>query len=656
MKNRKILTLVLSVVLVFAMMPVMGYAEPKALNTDDVVILATSDVHCGIDANIGYAGLAAYRDELGTEYANIALVDAGDAVQGGPVGTLSKGEYIIDIMNEVGYDVVVPGNHEFDYGMDQFLNVLAKKSKTAYVSANFIDMKTNKLVFEPYVIKTYGDKKIAFIGITTPETKAKSSPVYFQDGNGNWIYDFANDNTGKALYSRVQTAIDSAKKAGADTIIAVGHLGDDPDTAYWKSTDVVANTTGLNGFIDGHAHLTFVKTVKDKAGKNVTVLSTGTKLENIGKMIVKKDGSISAENITGYAGKKESVDKFVKDIQAKLDAVLKQVVAKSAVELTILRADGSRAIRSEETNLGDLCADAYKAVSGADIAFVNGGGIRTSIAKGDITYENIINVHPFGNELCVVEATGQEILDALELGSRSAGGGESGGFLQVAGLTYSINPFIKSGVVLDENNMFVKVDGNRRVFDVKVGDKSIDPIKTYTLASHNYMLKEAGDGYTMFKDNKFTQEGVMLDNQVLITYIRDKLNGVVGNEYEKAQGRIKILSHDEAMAPTLAALDSANAKLAVAEYIPALKVKNAKKSVTLSWKAAAASDVKYEVWRSTKKSSGYKKVITTSKTTYKTTKLASGKKYYFKIRAVKKIDGANYYGHWSNRVAGKMAA
>ncbi len=656
MKSRRILTVVLSVVLVFAMMPAMGYAEPKALNTDDVVIIATSDVHCAVDDKIGYAGLAAYRDELSAEYANIALVDVGDAIQGGPIGTLSKGEYIIDIMNEVGFDVIVPGNHEFDYGMEQFLNVIAKKTETAYVSSNFIDLKANKLVFEPYVIKTYGTKKIAFIGITTPETKAKSSPIYFQDGNGNWIYDFANDNTGKALYTRVQNAIDSAKKAGADSIIAVGHLGDDPDTQYWKSSDVIANTTGINGFIDGHAHLTFVKTIKDKAGKNVTVLSTGTKLENIGKMIIKKDGSVSAENITGYDKKSEAVDKFIKGIQAKLDAVLKQVVAKTAVDLTILKADGSRAVRSEETNLGDLCADAYKAVSGADIAFVNGGGIRTSIAKGDITYEDIIKVHPFGNELCVVEATGQEILDALELGSRSAGSGESGGFLQVAGLSYSINPFIKSGVVLDENNMFVKVDGNRRVFGVQVGGKVIDPNKTYTLASHNYLLKQAGDGYTMFKDNKFTQDGVMLDNQVLITYIKDKLSGVVGKEYEKAQGRIKILTHDEAMAPTLASLESANAKLAVAEYMPVLKVKSAKKSVTLSWAAADASDVKYEVWRSAKKSGGYKKVMTTDKNTYKTTKLTGGKTYYFKIRAVKRIDGANYYGHWSNRVAAKIAA
>ena len=655
MKNRKIITLVLSVILVFTMMPTMAFAEAKALNADDVVILATSDVHCAVDDKIGYAGLAGYRDEMRAEYAHVALVDAGDAIQGGPIGTLSKGEYIMDIMNEVGFDVVVPGNHEFDYGMDQFLNVIAKKSKTPYISAIFIDLKTDKLVFEPYVLKTYGTKKIAFVGITTPETKTKSSPVYFQDGKGNWIYDFANDTTGKALYSRVQTAIDSAKKAGADTVIAVGHLGDDPDTEYWKSSDVVANTTGIDGFIDGHAHMTFVKTIKNKAGKNVTVLSTGSRLENIGKMTVKKDGSITAENITGYANKNEDVDKYVKGIQAKLDGVLKKVVAKTAVELTINRADGTRAIRSEETNLGDLCADAYKAVSGADIAIVNGGGIRTSIAKGDITYEDIIKVHPFGNELCVVEATGQEILDALELGSRSAGEGESGGFLQVAGMSYTINPFIKSAVVLDENKMFVKIDGSRRVSEVKVNGKAIDPNKTYTVASHNYLLKQMGDGYTMFADNKFTQYGVMLDNQVLITYITDKLNGVVGNEYAAAQGRIKVLTHDEVIAPTLAALESANSKLAVAEYIPALKVKNSKKSVTLNWKAATASGVKYEVWRSVKKSSGYKKVLTTSKNTYKTTKLTKGKKYYFKIRAIKTIDGAKYLGHWSNRVVGRAA-
>ena len=211
------------------------------------------------------------------------------------------------------------------------------------------------------------------------------------------------------------------------------------------------------------------------------------------------------------------------------------------MELTINGADGKRAVRNAETNLGDLCADAYRILLGADIAFVNGGGVRDNIKVGDITYGDIIKVHPFGNEACLVEVTGQQIKDALELGS-AAYPGESGGFLQVSGLTYTINADIPSSVVKNDKSEFVKVDGAYRVSDIMVGGQPLDVNKTYTLASHNYMLKDAGDGYTMFgtKNVKLLKDGVMIDNQVLINYIVEKLGGVVGAEYAAPQGRITI--------------------------------------------------------------------------------------------------------------------
>ncbi len=244
-------------------------------------------------------------------------------------------------------------------------------------------------------MKEYGDKKVAFVGICTPETFTKSTPTYFQDKDGNYIYGFCEGNNGKDLYNAVQNAIDSAKKAGADYVIAVGHLGDDSASSPWTSSEVIKNTTGLTALIDGHAHMTFTKPVKDKAGKSVQVVSTGTKLENIGKIVISEKGVATVSNVSAAeaSAKDEAIEKYVKSIQAKFDAVLKQVVAKSDVDLNTHTADGeTRLVRSQETNLGDLCADAYKSILGADIAFVNGGGIRAEIEKGDITYEDIIAV------------------------------------------------------------------------------------------------------------------------------------------------------------------------------------------------------------------------------------------------------------------------
>ena len=241
---------------------------------------------------------------------------------------------------------------------------------------------------------------------------------------------------------------------------------------------------------------------------------------------------------------------FVAGIKEEYAELAQTVVAKTDVDLTIVDptltdSEGKplRIVRSQETNLGDLCADAYRAMSGADIAFVNGGGIRTSIPAGDITYEQIISVHPFGNAMCVVEATGQEILDALEMSARKLPS-ENGGFLQVSGISFDIDMSVEPTVVTDDKGLFVEVSGDRRIKNVKVGDAPIDPDATYTLASHNYMLKESGDGINMFADNVLLQDSVLLDNQVLIKYITEYLGGVVGAEYADlyGQGRINIIN------------------------------------------------------------------------------------------------------------------
>ena len=525
---RKFLSLLLTMAMVLSLAVTVNAAAPK----EDITILHTNDVHCDYEKYAKVATLHKSAD---------LLVDAGDHVQGGVIGTLSKGEYIVDIMNYLKYDAAVPGNHEFDYGMDQFLHIAKDLAKYPYISANFTG-KDGKPYFDAYKMFEVKGVKVAFVGVCTPETFTKSTPTYFQDANGNYIFGFCEGNNGADLYNAVQKAIDAAKAAGADYIIGLGHLGIDEQSSPWMSKEVIANTTGFDAFIDGHSHSTFSETIKDKSGKEVVFEQTGTKLANVGKLTIKTDGTIAHENIDLSAVEEDADAKaYIAGITEKFDALQKKVVAKTTVTLTTKGADGKRAVRSAETNLGDLCADAYRLLLGADVAFVNGGGVRADINAGDITYGDIINVHPFGNSACLVEVTGQQLKDALELGS-AAYPGESGGFLQVSGLTYTINADIPSSVVKNDKSEFVKVDGAYRVSDIMVGGQPLDVNKTYTLASHNYMLKDAGDGYTMFgtKNVKVLQDEVMIDNQVLINYIVEKLGGVVGAEYAAPQGRITI--------------------------------------------------------------------------------------------------------------------
>ena len=525
---RKFLSLLLTMAMVLSLAVTVNAAAPK----EDITILHTNDVHCDYEKYAKVATLHKSAD---------LLVDAGDHVQGGVIGTLSKGEYIVDIMNYLKYDAAVPGNHEFDYGMDQFLHIAKDLAKYPYISANFTG-KDGKPYFDAYKMFEVKGVKVAFVGVCTPETFTKSTPTYFQDANGNYIYGFCEGNNGADLYKAVQKAIDAAKAAGADYVIGLGHLGIDEQSSPWMSKEVIANTTGFDAFIDGHSHSTFSETIKDKSGKEVVFEQTGTKLANVGKLTIKTDGTIAHENIDLSAVEEDADAKaYIAGITEKFDALQKKVVAKTTVTLTTKGADGKRAVRSAETNLGDLCADAYRLLLGADVAFVNGGGVRADINAGDITYGDIINVHPFGNSACLVEVTGQQLKDALELGS-AAYPGESGGFLQVSGLTYTINADIPSFVVKNDKSEFVKVDGAYRVSDIMVGGQPLDVSKTYTLASHNYMLKDAGDGYTMFgtKNVKVLQDEVMIDNQVLINYIVEKLGGVVGAEYAAPQGRITI--------------------------------------------------------------------------------------------------------------------
>ena len=561
--NKKVFACLLALVMLLGLVAVPAAAKAEGEEAKDIVILYTNDVHCGIADNIGYAGLARVKAAYEAAGKEVILVDNGDSVQGDVIGTLSKGEALVELMNEVGYDVAVPGNHEFDYGMDQF-NKNVSLAKFQYVCCNFLN-DNGEAVLKPYTIIEKGGKKVAFVGIDTPESFTKSTPTYFQDGEGNFIFSFCEGNKGQDLYDKIQETVDAARAEGADYVIALAHLGIDSQSSPWMSTEVITNTTGIDVMLDGHSHSVISgEAVKNKDGNDVILTSTGTKLANVGILTITGEGKMSSMlldadaiqfiSAVGVLTDDNGAGEAVTAAIAKNEELVNTVVAKTAVTLTTTdpvavdeKGNAIRIVRNQETNLGDLCADAYRAMGNTDIAFVNGGGIRANIEEGDITYGQIIKVHPFGNALCTVEATGQEILDALEMSVASMPG-ESGGFLHVSGLKFTVDLNVESTVVKDEMKMFVEVAGDRRVKDVEVLQEDgtyapLDPNKTYTLACHNYLLKDMGDGYTMFADNNFLSEDVMLDNQVLINYIVEVLGGTVGGEYVDpyGQGRITII-------------------------------------------------------------------------------------------------------------------
>lgn len=530
----------------------------SAFAEDPIMIIYTNDVHCGYEDNLGYTAVAALKEFYETVTPYVTLVDNGDSIQGDVIGAVSKGEYVIDLMNIVGYDLAILGNHEFDYGMDR-LAELAGMADFEYIDCNidYSGSAENKLDFlSSYALVEYGDTVVAFIGVTTPNSISSSTPAYFQE-DGEFVYDFNAGEKGAKFYARVQETIDAAIADGADYVVLMTHLGINDEDAPYRSIDVINNTTGVDAVLDGHSHSVIPQMlVPDAEGYLVPLSSTGTKLAYVGLLTIDPDyGTVNTTLLSGEGFGSEAYETASSAIISSFEEKVNEVVASTNVALNITDKDGIRMVRSRETNLGDLCADAYRTLGDADIAFVNGGGIRANIEEGDITYAEVIAVHPFGNMLTVVNATGQQILDALEWTARSTQAdykdaqgnavGEYGGFLQVSGLRYTIDTSVESPAIADSNGMFFGFieDVPHRISDVQVEQNGewvdIDPEATYKVASHNYLLKNGGDGTTMFQGDEILINESMSDYQVLITYITDFLHGDL-SAYAEPQGRITV--------------------------------------------------------------------------------------------------------------------
>ncbi len=551
MKKKHLRLLSLALMLTLVLCPVTADADTtSAVNKNDIVILYDNDVHCNVE---GYEDMAALKKEMQSKSRYVSVVSCGDYLQGDVIGAISKGKAIVSIMNEVGYDVVTLGNHEFDYGVKRLKNLMKSLNATV-TSSNFVKKKTGSPLFSSYTIKKYGKKKVAFVGITTPESFTSSTPDYFKNSNGKLIYGFCGDSSGKLLAKQVQEAVDEAREEGADYVVALSHLGTEGVTAQWSAQKLIQNTSGIDVVLDGHSHSTIESMkVKNKNGKKITLSSTGTKFANIGRLVISKTGSISTMLYTiddehQYAD--EATKTYIDSVTSKYDKRLEKVIGSTEIGLTMLNADGSRAIRSAETNLGDFCTDAFRYAMEADIAIINGGGIRSDIKAGEITYRDLISVFPWNNEVSVIEVTGQQLKDALELGAKNYPE-ENGGFMQVSGIKYTIDASVPSSVVIAESTaMFEKVDGAYRVKNIKVWNSkkaAYEPLKlkkTYRLAGINYTLRKNGDGFTMFDGCKLIKDSTMIDTQTLSVYLTDVLGGVVGEEYSDptGQGRITIIN------------------------------------------------------------------------------------------------------------------
>lgn len=527
--------LILSAALAMALPVAVFAAEP-------IVILHTNDVHCGVEDNLGLDKIAQYKIDLQRAGNNVLLVDAGDFVQGEALGTLTKGEALVRIMNKAGYDFAIPGNHEFDYSMKRFKELDAL-SDAGYYSCNIISLENNEHLLKPYKIFDFGDTQVALIGVTTPDTFTASTPAYFQNSKGEYIYSFCEDLSGQKLYKQIQQTVDKVRKEGADKVFLVGHLGLNGSQPQWTSAAVAGNTRGIDGIIDGHSHEQYAGSyVQNKKGQNVLLAQTGTKLQSVGKLTIDTKGNVKSELINSLNSYNIPVAATIALENSAFAKLLLQPIGRA--EYSLYDRDPitkKRLVRNHETNLGNFVADAARAVYGTDIGIVNGGGLRATLPAGELLYGDILRALPFANKYMAIEITGQQLLDALEM-SCFLYPQENGGFLSVSGISYTLDSSIPVGVQVDEKGNFVKVRGRYRVQDVLVGGEPLDVSKKYTIAGGAYVLNNGGDGMTMFKGCKILQPAQLTDIDVAVEYLQNHLNGQLDATYAnpKGEGRITI--------------------------------------------------------------------------------------------------------------------
>ena len=486
-----------------------------------IVILYENDVHCGID---GYTKMAGLRDAIcSSDTAYVGAVCVGDFLQGNTTGAISKGQYIADIMRLMDYHALTLGNHEFDYGVPRLKEMLEQVGAPV-ACANFFEAGEPQSVYAPYVIHQYGDKKVAYVGACTPETMILEG-YSFYDTNGILLYDLKP----KTFYELIQQAVDAARKEGADYVVLLSHVGETPQSMGFSSHRLVNNTRGIDVVLDGHSHEIFegVK-VKNLDGKEITVTQTGTQFANVGKLIITPDGRFITQLVKGKEIPYENaaVTAATDSIRQMVKAVTSEVVAHSDYRLVVSDENGQWIVRGQETNAGDLVADAYRHAMKADIGFENGGGIRNDILSGDITYGDIIGMLPYDNTLRRIMVTAEQLKTMLTRCTALVPVLD-GNFPQCSGLRFTIHS--KSHTVSDIE--ILQEDGSYAPIDMQ---------RSYSVALTSYN-HDAGGFFDCFKTCVVLQESTLRYYEALSDYLRNVLGGSTSEAYAQPQGRIKIV-------------------------------------------------------------------------------------------------------------------
>lgn len=681
MRKNKILALLLAVCLTVVMMPQMAFAaESNSAEKTDIAIVYTGDIHGGAQDNISLAGVAAYAKEMSADNKYVEIVDAGDSLAGAALANSSKGEFMMSALSTAGYGICVPSGGDFNFGTDPLMSTINNASSYEYTSCNFVNASTGKTVFGAYKIVIYGTTSVAYVGISDPLTASISSNT-FKNASGTTQYKFLGANSASELYTAVQDAVDSAKADGADYVIAIANLSKTGSDAL-AAKSVIANTTGITAFITSGDHTAVSgQQVSNKSGQKVLLTSAGAGLNNIGVLTLSPGKSISSQLISNYSYRDITTKDVIDALATKYSTGLKETIGTATYKQIVADTSGVRLVGKSETNLGDLVADAYRQIAGADIAFVEAREIQSEIPIGDVSYSTVQKVLPGDKNIDVVKVSGTEILDALEMAARLYPSNNEG-FLQVSGLTYDIQETVKSSVKVDANGNFSSVSGEYRVTNVKIGGKDLDLMGTYTVAGSSELLS-GSTGYSMFAEASTSISGIATSTQALANYIQKNLSGTVGSRYAKSQTRIDSIKLarqseidaqieagiTEKMADLSEEVEELREQLEVQKQIAAIKSmsisasskvikKGSKRSIKVSWTTSGGtvSNLKYQVYKSTKKSSGYKKIFTTSnKSMTNSSSVSKGKTYYYKVRGYKYLGGKYYYTAWSNKTYKKVS-
>lgn len=670
--RKNIFSAVLILVMILMTIPAVSFAGTSSAE-EEVVILYSSDVHGQCEANLGYSGMVAYANEERAQGKKVFIIDAGDAVSGSVYSAVSRGAYSIEAMNLAGYTAAVPGVKDFDYGVNRFMNVLANSADFPYISCNLIYSDDETPVFKPYEIVSSGSKKVAFIGISNPQTMAQASADFEKK------YNFGDDDEGEYLYYLVQKAVNSAVLDGADYIIAVSQLPLDPQNPY-SADAVIRNTTGIHAMIQGGTNSPVTgEKIRDAQGNVVLLSRAGAEMSSFGVLTIRSDRTMEAKMVTEYKLRDIATKDKIEALQAGYNSDLGKTIAVSSSCMEAVSSNGERIIDGKETNLGDLVADAYRTIADADIAFAESRTIGANIELGDVTYKDAMKALPGGEKICVAEVSGADIMDALEMSARLYPN-ENEKFLQVSGLTYDIQETVIPAVSLDGFGNFSGIDGQYRVTNIMIDGKELDLFETYTVAATRGLLS-GSTGYSMFRNGVIVQNDVDVDYLALITYLIDELDGTIGANYARSQGRVDSIRltrqselDDEVTEMVREQLKAYEDRIAALEKqlkqkteIIAIKdmeieatskfgKSSGKRYIKVSWTVSEEVEgLKYQVYKSTKKSSGYSKVKTTSNLSYKNTAgLTKGKTYYYKVRGYKSIGGKTYYTEWSNKTSRKV--